>query len=258
MPRVLAGHEGIVEAVAFSPDGGSIASAGCDGAVRIWSRTTGRETVILKGHHGIVADLSFDPLGDRLVSAGLDDGTVRVWDARTGDALPGSARARRSPVTRARFSPDGREIVTSTHPGPNGTKMSSGEIKVRNATTGVERITLALEPSATPVRGIRAVCYSPDGKWIAASIGNLIHAWNAANGAPAWTLPGHDDDVFNLAFSADSCMLASAGKDQKVKLWNTQTRKLIRTVAGTLRGSSQRCLQPRSASSGVGQRRPVS
>ena len=89
-----------------------------------------------------------------------------------------------------------------------------------------------LEPPSTPGLGFRAACYSPDGKWIAASIGNLIHAWSAAKGAPAWTLRGHANDVFTIAFSADSCMLASAGIDQTVRLWNTQTRKVIRTLQG--------------------------
>ena len=41
----------------------------------------------MRGHYGIVADLSFNPQGDRLVSAGFNDGTVRVWDAQTGDRL---------------------------------------------------------------------------------------------------------------------------------------------------------------------------
>jgi WD40 repeat protein len=75
----LKGHKGQVSAVAFSPDGTTIATGSWDFAVKLWDAATGRERATFRWPIGRVYCLAYAPDGLRL-AAGDDTGTVVVWD----------------------------------------------------------------------------------------------------------------------------------------------------------------------------------
>src|SRR5947207_8927879 len=57
----LRGHRDVVRAVAFSPDGKFLASAGDDGKVRVWDSATNSLRHTLEGHAGRIAVMAFSP-----------------------------------------------------------------------------------------------------------------------------------------------------------------------------------------------------
>ena len=88
-------HRGLVNSVSFSPDGKTVATAGDDGTVRLWSAGNMQLLRILYGHNHSVWKVTWSHDGTRLASVS-EDGTIRVWDAATGRDSRGS----RSPPER--------------------------------------------------------------------------------------------------------------------------------------------------------------
>ena len=83
--RLLARLEGNAIGLVFAPSGDLLASTRmAEGVVDVWDAGTEKRVSSLEGHTGIVNDLAFDPAGERVATAGAD-GSVRIWDPRTGE-----------------------------------------------------------------------------------------------------------------------------------------------------------------------------
>src|SRR5262249_38055889 len=90
-----------------------------------------RKALPLLGHTGGVSGVAFSGDGKR-VASGSDDGTIKVWDAATGqDKL--TLRGHTGGVTSVAFSGDGKRIASGSH---------DGTVKVWDSATGQDRLTL--------------------------------------------------------------------------------------------------------------------
>ncbi len=77
--RTLTGHQGVVDALTFTPDGRHIVSGAWDKTVRFWDAETGRENAVHDWDIGQVRTLAISP--DGLIGAAAGDrGMIVVWD----------------------------------------------------------------------------------------------------------------------------------------------------------------------------------
>src|SRR5205085_1175715 len=101
----LKGHTTSAEAVAFSPDGKTLASAGGN-TIRLWDVADGKNTLTLTGHKDLVGPVVFSPDGKALASAGVDR-TIKLWDV-AGGKNTATLRGHKDRVVCVAFSPDGK------------------------------------------------------------------------------------------------------------------------------------------------------
>src|SRR5262249_31905314 len=81
--KVLLGHSGLFVALAFSPDGKTLAATSTDQTILLWDVVKGQAKATLRGHAAMALALAFSPDSQQLASGSVD-GVVKLWNPVSG------------------------------------------------------------------------------------------------------------------------------------------------------------------------------
>lgn len=220
-------HRGSIKAIAWSPDGARIASAGKDNTVHVWNAATGDRLVMYQEHTQAVEAVTWSPDGLEIAS-GSSDATVQIWGSRTGKTTLTYTNHRES-IRALAWSPNGIYLASGDQYRSTA-KQPDDKHPVCIWTRSAGKTVLAYQGHTNMVL---ALAWSPDGKRIAsASMDDPIHVWEAATGKLLLTYPSPLGFVFGLAWSPDGNYLASSGLDMTVQVWQAATGRRIFSYQG--------------------------
>jgi RNA polymerase sigma factor (sigma-70 family) len=212
-----------VSSLALTPDGKILATGtsnekkGAD--IILWDMETGKQTRCLEGHRRMVVSLAFSPEGKTLASAApFPEFTVRLWDVASGKEVH-------------RISAPASSFGVAYIEG--GTLISWGAantVHFWDPKTGKQMRRFEGHEAS-----VYDLAFSPDGKWLATSVGSesLVGIWDTASGKEVARLREQGEErpnVTAVAFSPDGKLLAAGSADGSVRLWQPDTRKLVRRL----------------------------
>jgi WD40 repeat protein len=201
-PKSLEADHGIVQALAYSPNGDQLAVAGDSKTIAIWDVKTRQRIAALDGHGDVIYALAWSADGSTLVSASGDRSAI-VWNARTHKPLhvlkhPGGVYA-------VAISRDASTIATGGF---------DKVLRLWNA-DGTEKAKLEGHTAS-----IRCLAFGPDGNELASASSDFtVRLWSL-KGDKAREFRGHTKVVRCVTFLGRG-LLASGGDDGTVRIWDS-------------------------------------
>jgi WD40 repeat protein len=248
-------------AIAYSPDGQTLAASDSNGEIRLWSVPDGQCLLTCSGHTNWVRAIEFSPDGGYLASSS-DDRTIRHWDLQDGTCLQTIGEGIHS--LGLSFSPDGRYLASGSTDNliyywqletgfcerqfvghqnwsmdvcfhPYGHKLASGSadgtVMVWDvATGGCDRVWSGHDNWVTTID------YSRDGSTIlSGSLDGNLRLWDTSEPVDAacrLTISGHGDEIWSAVFSPDGTQIASAGVGGLLRIWRASDGCCLHNLEG--------------------------
>ena len=260
---ILAGHTSAIIAVAFSPDGTTIATGSSDNSIRLWDSNTGEHIKTLEGHTDALHSVAFSPDGKTLIS-GDQARSLLVWDLDSGKVLK---TLKHSWVVRTvDFSPDGKTFASGDWLGggpslklwntdgnepvhelqagkvdditfsSDGKYLASGSLDDGNVRVWDPDTGEFLHTFSTGMEHVLGVVFADKGSKIVCGGSDGIQVWDVNSGKRLDTFPGQENlgIVECLALNPDGRLLAAGKRSSKIHLWDLKTAKLVDTLEGHL------------------------
>ena len=241
---ILSGHDDCVRSVTFSSDGKLFVSGSDDKIVKLWDVQTGGIVQDFSRHNHYVFSVSVSA-DSAIIASGSYDKTIRLWDVSTGEChnvieqdewvhqVSFSPMAPKQLVARLGNNTVSCWDVNGCKIGPtyNGSYIGISLDGKQFALCNKNAITVqTFETSATVAKfHVKSgapyfCCFSPDGKLIAAAVGNTAYVWDisSSDSQPIKTFIGHTGSITALVFYSPSSLI-SASIDNSVKFWQIST-----------------------------------
>jgi WD40 repeat protein len=219
----LKDHADLIRAVEFSPDGTRLAVAGGPsgryGEIKIWDVSAAVPKLVstIQGHRDSILAIAFSPDGRTVASASYDK-LIKLWTIADGKVIA-TLKEHSDAVYAVVFLPGGTQLLSAA---------GDRTVKVWDVSTGKRLFTVNDSLDAVYTAAVH-----PSGRSFAAGGADRMirtWAWNAdtsSGGGNTATLQAssfaHGESVLRLAYSPDGAILASAGADRVIKLWDTAT-----------------------------------
>jgi WD40 repeat protein len=203
--QALSGHPVGVTAVAFHPDGKSLASVGLDGSVKVWDVMTGKVLIQRTASSKPALAVAFSGDGSRLVvsSGSGQAGCIDVWDV-TGERQRTVKTAEAAGCLAV--APDGALVAYSG---------KGGVVRLIDVESGSGKAELNLG-----MKGVACIRFSHDGQTLAvAGTASGVKLWDVPTEQERASLPRHRGGACFVAFSRDGRLLVSASTTQVARLW---------------------------------------
>lgn len=222
-----------MRAVAFSPDGKRIVTAGDGGALHLWDGTTGQPLSALEAHEAPVTAVAYG--SDGVIVTGSDDKNAAAWNARPTWKLVGqlgpnaenpldlgpSPFANR--VLALDFSRDGKLLATGGGDPSRTGELMIWDVKSRQLVRNIE------DAHSDTVMGVE---FSRDGKMLVSGAADkFVKTFDVSTGKLIRSYEGHTHHVLDVSMRADGSTIVSAGADNVIKVWNADTGEQRRTIS---------------------------
>jgi WD40 repeat protein len=201
---VSLGRQDRIGAVALTPDGRTVLTAGADGALQVWDLESSLRSHTFRGHSGAVLAVAITPDG-RTVATGGADSTVRLWDLKERRSLR-TLHGHQGAVLSLGITADGRKLV------------SGGE----DRTLRIWDPAAGREPRLLAGHADKVNAVARQGLVFSGGRDAELALWGGQSGLPVLRLRGHARPVLGVALDGEGRTAVSASADGSICVWDLE------------------------------------